>query len=98
MYEAFYECTSLKSVSAIGKNVTNLCSTFYNCKSLTEAPVIPEAVTNMNFTFYGCKSLTGALVCNANPIAYNGTLSRTGITTIEGSCSEETKAALLATK
>lgn len=98
MYEAFYECTSLKSASTIGKNVMNLDKTFYNCKTLTKSPMIPESVANMSFTFYGCKSLTGTLVCNANPITYNGTLSYTGITSIEGACSEETKAALLATK
>ena len=98
MYESFYECTSLKSASAIGNNVTNLGNTFSGCTALTEAPVIPGSVTNMGSTFYGCTALSGTLVCNANPTSYSYALRGTKITAIEGSCPEETKAKLLATR
>ena len=59
-YEAFYNCSSLTSVTfeegsqltSIGKNA------FYNCTSLTSI-VIPDSVTSIGAgVFHGCSSLT----------------------------------------
>ena len=82
----------------IPSSVTDMDSTFDGCTALTQAPVIPDGVTIMNYTFLNCTSLTGTLTCNANPTWYVYTLKSTGITTIDGSCSKETKAALLITR
>ena len=49
-------------------------------------------------TFSGCSSLEGTLICHADPDYCGAALEDTGITRIEGDCSEETKADLLATK
>ena len=94
----FWNCTSLTNAPVIPAGVTNMQYAFYFCTSLVNAPVIPDGVTDMAGTFYNCKSLAGTLICNANPTEYTDALMGTQITAIEGSCSEETKHTLLATK
>ncbi|MBE6976557.1 MAG: TIR domain-containing protein [Ruminococcaceae bacterium] len=61
-YEAFYECTSLNSVT-IPQGVTRIgdCA-FYECHSL-QSITIPEGVTSIgNSTFYGCTSLQSVTI------------------------------------
>ena len=94
----FSGCANITEAPAIPNRVTNMHSTFQNCTSLANAPVIPNSITDMGYTFYNCTNLTGTLICHANPTEYNRALYNTKITAIEGSCSEETKTALLATK
>lgn len=81
-----------------GKQVNALSYTFYNLDSLTTTPKILNSVTNMNSTFQGCTSLTGTIEVNANPTFYDYCLKSTKITGITGSCSQETKYVLMATK
>lgn len=54
---AFYGCSSLKTVT-IGKNVTSIGEkSFYKCTSLTKV-TIPAKVSKMGkAVFYGCKKL-----------------------------------------
>ena len=94
----FSGCVNITEAPAIPNRVTNMHSTFQNCTSLANAPAIPANVTDMDMAFYCCNSLTGTLICDANPTSYDRALYDTKITAIEGSCTEETKAALLATK
>lgn len=57
-----------------------------------------KPVKSMYNTFSGCTSLTGTIEVNANPTSYDRCLQSTQITGITGSCSQETKDALMATK
>ena len=92
----------------IPDGVTNMDSTFYSCTLIKKAPAIPASVITMGEktaiegnvcgTFQYCRNLTGTLICNANPTTYAKALEGTQITAIEGSCTEETKQALLATR
>ena len=98
MNSTFCGCYKLTTAPAIPSSVTNMASTFYDCRFLTTAPTIPNSVTNMPYTFYGCTSLTGTIEVNANPSYYTNCLKSTRITGITGSCSQETKDALITTK
>lgn len=101
---AFGYCELMENAPWIPDSVTNMEGTFARCTALVKAPIIPANVKEMgnailgSGTFYGCTDLSGTLICHANPDSYYGVLKGTQITAIEGSCSEETKAALLATK
>ena len=55
--DAFYECTSLTSIS-ITNSVTSIGSNaFYGCSNLTSI-VIPDSVTSIgDYAFYGCTSI-----------------------------------------
>lgn len=100
----FGYCELMENAPWIPDSVTNMEGTFACCTSLVKAPIIPANVKEMgnaafgSGTFYGCTDLSGTLICHANPDSYYDVLRGTQITAIEGSCSEETKAALLATK
>ena len=94
----FNGCTSLVTAPTIPGSVRYMYASFDGCTSLVKAPAIPESVMFMENAFNGCISLTGTLICDANPTEYANALMGTQIATIEGSCSEETKAALLATR
>ena len=98
MNQTFWGCASLTTAPTIPSSVTDMTHTFRNCRSLTTAPAIPSSVTSMSYTFSGCSSLTGTIEFNANPTYYDDCLKDTQITGITGSCSQETKDALLATK
>ena len=98
MWNTFMGCTSLTTAPAIPISATDMQGTFNSCESLTTAPTIPNSVTNMSYTFYDCTSLTGTIEVNANPSRYTECLKNTQITGITGSCSQETKDALMATK
>ena len=98
MSSTFQNCTSLTTAPAIPNSVKSMYSTFLGCTKLTTAPAIPNSVTNMQSTFSGCSSLTGTIEVNANPTFYDDCFLGTSITDITGSCSQETKNALMATK
>lgn len=101
---AFGYCGLMENAPCIPDSVMNMKGTFTHCTALVKAPIIPADVKEMgnailgSGTFYGCTDLSGTLICHANPDSYHDVLKGTQITAIEGSCSEETKAALLATK
>ena len=98
MINTYAGLVKLEKAPEIPDGCIALARTFEVCTSLVEAPVIPESVMFMEDAFNGCISLTGTLICDANPTEYANALMGTQIATIEGSCSEETKAALLATR
>ena len=100
MEYTFRGCTSLTTAPNMSNanSVTDMYYAFENCSSLTTAPLIPSSVTNMIGTFNGCTSLTGTIEVNANPYCYDECLKSTQITGIIGSCSQETKDGLMATK
>lgn len=98
MEYTFYDCTSLTTAPAIPNSVKGMSNTFNGCTKLTTAPKIPNSVTNMMSTFWSCKSLTGTIEVNANPTYYDYCLKSTKITSITGSCSQETKNNLMSTK
>ena len=97
MSSTFYGCSSLIEAPVIPDGVTSMTYTFRECASLTKAPIIPSGVKNMTCAFYRCGSIKGTLICNANPTSYGKALYITQITAVEGSCSDETKANLMAT-
>ena len=94
----FCYCEQLATAPKISSGVGDMDYAFFGCSSLSVAPAVPESVTSMIRAFDGCTNLTGTLICNANPTECRNALMYTKITAVEGSCSEETKAALLATK
>ncbi|MEE0993068.1 MAG: leucine-rich repeat protein [Bacteroidales bacterium] len=94
----FGYCASLTSAPLIPNSVVDMTGTFESCGALTTAPIIPSNVEIMNDTFNFCTSLSGSLEVNAEPYSYENCLNSTQITSITGSCSQETKDALLATK
>ena len=81
---AFYNCSSLTSVT-IGESVTSIGEwAFYNCSSLTSV-IIGESVTSIGWkAFYGCSSLTsvtiGESVKSIGAYAFSGCSSLTSIT------------------
>lgn len=95
---AFHGCVALKEMPKIPETVKEMDGTFVNCKALEKAEAIPKTVRSMIKTFSGCSSLKGTLICHADPDYCGAALENTDITRIEGVCSEETKADLLATK
>ncbi len=102
MSEAFQNCTSLTDLSdyVIPSTVTTMTQTFNDCTALTKAPDLSNC-TNLvavNNLFRGCTSLTGTITLNATPTKYDYCLSETKISDILGSCANETKAAIMATK
>ncbi len=76
--DAFYDCTSLTSVT-IPDSVTSIGnSAFLNCTSLTSV-TIPDSVTSIgNSAFYGCTSLTTIVipdsVASIGSSAFGGTV------------------------
>lgn len=98
MYAAFSGCNKLEKAPQIPDGVCFMDKAFRNCESLTTAPEIPKSVNHLEKTFAGCTAMEGTLVCHANPTTYEEALNETKITAIEGSCSEETKQKLMATK
>ncbi len=64
-YEAFYNCSSLKSV-VIPNSVTSIEDrAFEDCSTLTSV-VIPDSVTSIGeYAFYRCSSLTGIEIPNS---------------------------------
>ena len=98
MLATFQGCSSLTTAPTIPNGVTNMVDAFCGCTSLTAAPIIPSNVIYMDSAFYECTSLTGTIEVNANPTSYDDCLGSTQITGITGSCSQETKDALMATK
>lgn len=63
--EAFYDCSSLTSMS-IPEGVTRIGTrAFYGCSSLTSIS-IPEGMTRIGFNaFYGCSSLVSIIIPNS---------------------------------
>lgn len=68
MYNAFYGCDSLLSVSNINNSVTNMSEAFSHCHALTTLPVLPSTVTNIGGIFYQCYNLriTNDLIIPSN--------------------------------
>ena len=62
MFNAFYNCNNLTSITNINQNVTNMSRTFQSCSNLVNVPVIPNSVTDMSSTFEECASLVNAPV------------------------------------
>ena len=68
---AFYDCSSLTSVT-IGESVTSIgSSAFYNCSSLTSV-TIPNSITSIgDYAFYGCSNITSVTWNAKNCNTYN---------------------------
>lgn len=98
MYAAFSGCNKLEKAPKIPDGVCFMDKAFCGCESLTTAPEIPKSVKHLEKTFAGCTAMEGTLVCHANLTTYEEALAGTQITAIEGSCTEETKQGLMATK
>ena len=66
MFNAFYNCNNLTSVTNINQNVTSIAYAFRSCSNLVNAPVIGNNVTNMYGTFYNCIRLVNAPIIPNN--------------------------------
>ena len=81
---AFYDCSSLTSVT-IGDSVTSIGEhAFYDCSSLTSV-TIPDSVTSIgDYAFYDCDSLTSVTipdsVTSIGEHAFSGCSSLTSVT------------------
>lgn len=81
---AFFNCSSLTSIS-IGNSVTSIGSyAFQNCSNLTSV-AIPNSVTSIgSYAFYNCSSLTSVSIGNSvtsiDERAFSGCSSLTSIT------------------
>ena len=93
----FAACNNMVKAPRIPDQVVSMYGTFNGCRSLVEAPIIQSSVQDMRNIFDNCTALEGTLTCNANPTSYSNALRNTKITAVEGSCSDETKANLMAT-
>ena len=81
--KAFYNCTSLTSVT-IGNSVTTISDkAFYECTGLTSV-VIPDSVTSIGeFTFNQCTSLTSVVIPNSVTTISGGAFYQcTGLTSV----------------
>ena len=81
----------------IPTTITDMSNMFLNNPKLTHVSAIPSHITNIENAFWACTSLK-TIEINGNPTQYSNALRESGITTITGSISEETKTAILATK
>lgn len=95
---AFAGCKSLIVPPDIPDGIENMRWAFWNCTSLATAPVVPDSVKDVSHSFDSCTSLSSSIEVNANPVSYAYCLKNTKVSKITGSCSQETKDALLATK
>ncbi|MBQ2738274.1 MAG: leucine-rich repeat protein [Clostridia bacterium] len=80
---AFYNCTSLTSIT-IPNSVTSIGDfAFYNCSSLTSIS-IPNSVTSIyNYAFRGCTSLTSVIIGSGVTSIYNYAFCRcTSLTSV----------------
>ena len=80
---AFYDCTSLTSVT-IPDSVTSIGSyAFYDCRSLTSV-TIPDSVTSIgDYAFKGCTSLTSVTIPDSVTSIGDGAFSRcTSLTSV----------------
>ena len=98
MYGTFRDCKKLIEAPKIPDGALNLEETFCGCRSLIKAPEIPKSAVLMTGTFWHCTALEGILICHADPKSINYALRGTQISAIEGSCTEETKQRLMASK
>ena len=96
MYGAL-EYTAIETAPVIPSGVTNMSGTFIQCLNLRDAPIIPSSVNDMSWTFAGCSSLSDSVEVNANPSVYTDCFAQTPVIEITGTCSQETKDALLGT-
>ena len=81
--DAFYDCSSLTSIT-IPNGVTEIgSSAFYNCSGLTSI-AIPSSVTKIGkYAFYNCSSLTSIMIPNgATEIGSNAFYNCNGLTSI----------------
>ncbi len=65
LYGAFYNCSSLESVT-IGNGVTSIgVDAFSGCTSLTSIEIPNSLISIGNSAFYGCSSLTSVVIPNS---------------------------------
>lgn len=101
MTTMFYECNGLTDISdfKFSTTVTGLSGTFKECINITKAFTIPSQVTDIGSTFAYCYKLSGVVTVNSTTIDdYDYFIFDTKVSSIEGSISNELKAALLAQK
>lgn len=94
----FSGCSSLVNAPIIPDKVIYMDYAFQNCTSLVTAPVIPSSVTTIKETFKDCTSLSGTITINTTPSSYSNCLKNTNITEVLGSCANNIKTNILATK
>ena len=75
MLFAFYQCSSLISVTNIPSTTTNFLSTFQDCPLLTDISNIPDGIKFMWHAFYNCPLLTDAPVIPSSATNMNGAFS-----------------------
>ncbi len=67
---AFFDCSSLTSIT-IPNSVTSIGgSAFYGCKSLTSITIPNSATSIGEYVFYGCNNLTSAIIGMGLKIVY----------------------------
>ena len=101
MTTMFYECNGLTDISdfKFSTTVTGLSGTFKECVNITKAFTIPSQVSDIGSTFAYCYKLSGVVTVNSTTIDdYDYFIFGTKVSSIEGSISNELKAALLAQK
>ena len=100
LHMSFAQCRNLEVAPALPTTAFNINTMFSGCTKLNTPPVIPENVTYMSFAFESCTSLSGSITVNTNKAThyYGNFIYQTQITEILGTCSDELKASLLATK
>ena len=81
---AFYNCSSIETISNL-KNLTNIESyAFYNCSSLTTITGLENVKTIGESSFDNCSSLSGISIKNVETIGFAAFSGCSNLTTITG--------------
>lgn len=85
MYQTFYDCSNLTSLSysdSSFSNVTSMEGCFRGCSNLRMQCIIPPNIVKLNYAYYGCQNVYGYVTLPDTFTSISSAFRDTGITSI----------------